>query len=873
MKKATSFALLLGLIFSTVSVSFGQRSKRIDVRPARTQKTAVPNLANSGTRTEFQRVEAILPRSGVYIRWQMKVESANMGFQVYRNANGSREPINSKIILGSAASSGRYLIYGADYAYFDQKGSPGDVYEIEAIDLDGISTYSSAISAVSGKVPDVNGRRIPGTEDPNQSLESSRVISSSLRPPKEVVAEFESRSLVEDQTVHRWVLSRPGVRIDAKKEGIYRVPFADLLAAGFDTSSNTDNWQLYLRGIQQAIIVNTGSQYIEFYGKGIDTVETDIQGYFLVTGDAAGKRMNNYVARPSNNPAVLQSYDQTFSFRERTLYINSILNGDPGNYFGRGINSAGVNINFNLTGIDLNSPTAEFYLKIQGFSTGIHSVRAILNGQMIGTIGGIAQFPSETTIPVPTSLLKDAGLGQGQNVLNLASVGPTGDFNLFDTVEVRFNRKYLASTNTLKAYTLNSRKSRLRGFASANVRVFDISRDGETEVITNLPFGPIDGAFGVDFPAGRPKAIFAADDSALLTPQAIVAHDAELLAVNTHQADLIIIAYRTLLPEANAWAAYRNSQGIVTEVVSVDEIFNEFNYGSLSSDSIEAFLNYANSNWQNLPQYALLIGDASYDSRNYENLGFFNYVPTRLVNTVFSETGSDESLADFNEDGLAEMAIGRIPARQGSSVTNALAKVMDWEANLSDPLSRGTIFAFDEPNGYDFQGMSNRMRNELPAGTPADMVFRFQPNAQADLIAAMNTGKYLINYSGHGSVSSWASTGFFWSDNVNSLTNANKSIYTALTCLNGYYLALDRNSLAETLLDSSVGGGVAVWASTGLTTPDVQEIMGRRFYNKIGQGNIPLMGDLIRDAKTVINGGTDVRLSWTLIGDPMLKVR
>jgi hypothetical protein len=32
------------------------------------------------------------------------------------------------------------------------------------------------------------------------------------------------------------------------------------------------------------------------------------------------------------------------------------------------------------------------------------------------------------------------------------------------------------------------------------------------------------------------------------------------------------------------------------------------------------------------------------------------------------------------------------------------------------------------------------------------------------------------------------------------------------------------------------------------------------------------LGDLVLDAKSVVSGGSDVRLSWTLLGDPMLKV-
>ena len=94
-----------------------------------------------------------------------------------------------------------------------------------------------------------------------------------------------------------------------------------------------------------------------------------------------------------------------------------------------------------------------------------------------------------------------------------------------------------------------------------------------------------------------------------------------------------------------------------------------------------------------------------------------------------------------------------------------------------------------------------------------------------------------------------------------------------LTCLNGFFINLTNDSLAEALIKGENGGAVAAWASTGLTTPDVQEIMAARFFYQVATGTIPRMGDLVKDAKTVIPGGSDVRLSWALIGDPMLKVR
>jgi hypothetical protein len=251
-----------------------------------------------------------------------------------------------------------------------------------------------------------------------------------------------------------------------------------------------------------------------------------------------------------------------------------------------------------------------------------------------------------------------------------------------------------------------------------------------------------------------------------------------------------------------------------------------------------------------------------------------NFIPTKIVDTLYSETGSDDSLADFNDDGLAEIAVGRIPAINAQGVTDALAKTTSFEAGVSQAAARGALFASDLPDGYDFLGLSQRLANQLPANIPKTFVNRALPNAQTVLINEINTGKFLVNYSGHGNVSVWAHATFFGKTNVPQLTNAgNLSVFTMLSCLNGYFIDPDADSFSEALLKANNGGAVAVWSSTGLTTPDIQEIMATRFYGQIAAGNITRLGDLINDAKIVINGGRDVRLSWALLGDPMLKMK
>ena len=79
-------------------------------------------------------------------------------------------------------------------------------------------------------------------------------------------------------------------------------------------------------------------------------------------------------------------------------------------------------------------------------------------------------------------------------------------------------------------------------------------------------------------------------------------------------------------------------------------------------------------------------------------------------------------------------------------------------------------------------------------------------------------------------------------------------------------------SLSENLLEWPDRGAAAVWASTGKTTPDVQEVMAKRFYSKAGDGSILRIGDLILDAKQQLPNAHDVRVSWVLLGDPMLRM-
>lgn len=873
MKKLFSLAISFTFVVSIPLDLFAQRGER--------KGPKLPPFASftpkQSTETAFGPAFAYTDGDMTLVEWSMVAEKQNFGFYLQRLGEKGWETVNDSFVGGSGLIQGSEIVVGEKYNLLDENGTIGSVYRVESVSTAGSRSFSEPFTSV--QVSNLSGFSGFQSAERSRNARLSSANNSTATPslPKEVVTEVEANALAPNPDGHRWVVSQPGVRIGVRKDGFYRVTRPELEAAGFDVNTDPSLWHLYLEGNQQAIIVEPTGQYIEFYGRGLDTPESDNRGYFLVVGPSAGKRMTTRVARPDTSTVRARNYQHRFVFKERVNYTNQIRNGDAENFFGRPILSTTqppATVSFNLSEIDTDAPTANVSVRIQGFSAGLHSVTVTLNGQNIGTVEGAGQLNVVQTFSVPTALLQE---GANSIVLTV----PPNDTNLFDTLAVEFPRKHVVEGGKLDFYTIGNRGATLSGLSSANVRLIDTTYEGDPIEVIGLSPTDSNGSFSIQIPAARPKTYHAFEPSQVLSVADIRPIIVDSLGTPAEGAQLIVIAHPSLMTESTQWAAYRQGQGVSVKIVDVNDIYDEFGYGVLSSSSIKSFLQFAYTNWSTVPGYVLLIGDASFDSRNYLGGGYWNMVPSPIINTIFTETASDDFLTDFNSDGLSEIAIGRISARTSLRVQTAFEKMTRWEQSLSQPLDRGALFAYDNPDGYDFEAMSHRLRERLPTSMPATFVGRGEVNSQANLVTAMNTGPYIVNYAGHGSTGAWAATSFFSVFNVTCSNGAthcvnnvnNESIYTMLTCLNGFFHGASSDSLAESLLFAEDKGAVAAWASTGLTTADVQEIMGQRFFQKIGEGTLPRMGDLIKDAKTVIPGGTDVRLSWALLGDPMLKVR
>jgi hypothetical protein len=314
-------------------------------------------------------------------------------------------------------------------------------------------------------------------------------------------------------------------------------------------------------------------------------------------------------------------------------------------------------------------------------------------------------------------------------------------------------------------------------------------------------------------------------------------------------------------------------------LIDVENLYDEFNFGAKSPKALQDFLSLAKKQWRKPPRFVLLVGDASSDPRNYLGFGDSDFVPTKLIDTAFLETASDDWFVDFNGDGLPEMAIGRLPVQTAEEAANVVAKIVGYER--SRRMQKALLVA-DIPgtNDFNFEAASMELKAELSSILPVREIFRGQfssdSQAKGELLNEIERGVLLVNYIGHGSVEIWQGD-LLTSDDSDQLINGLRlPFFVNMTCLNGFFQAPYADSLAEALLKARQGGAIAVWASSGFTEPEGQAPMNKELihllFSRGGGGESLTLGEAAMRAKAA-SADPDVRRTWILFGDPTTRLK
>jgi hypothetical protein len=333
----------------------------------------------------------------------------------------------------------------------------------------------------------------------------------------------------------------------------------------------------------------------------------------------------------------------------------------------------------------------------------------------------------------------------------------------------------------------------------------------------------------------------------------------------------VIITRTDFAASFDRLAKLRTSQGIKAEIVEIEDIYDEFSFGNKSPQAVKDFLQYAKASWKTGPRFVLLAGDSSYDPRNYLGLGDWDIAPAKLIDTGLMETASDDWFADFNNDGLAELAVGRMPVRTAEEAAAMVAKIISYESSKG---SQEVLLVADISDTFDFEGASTQLRALIPPNLRVNEIDRGGVDgatARGRLMEAINRGQKVVNYIGHGSVNTWRG-GLLSSEDAGLFENVTQpSLFIMMTCLNGYSHAPELDSLAEALMKAR-GGAVAVWASSGMTEPGGQTTINQQMYRLIFDGGSMTLGEATNKAKATVSD-IDVRRTWVLLGDPTMRLR
>ncbi len=500
----------------------------------------------------------------------------------------------------------------------------------------------------------------------------------------------------------------------------------------------------------------------------------------------------------------------------------------------------------------------------------------------------------------------------GNNNVRVKSLGTyalAGDYDvmLVDKLEAHYWGDRSASSNSVVFQNYEKDTVvEVNNFTSNDMVIYDISNVYNTFQVINGAVSSDDGnvTYKMSFntvSAGnseRARRYIALTPAAFKTPTAFIPTygRGKLLKDSDNLADVIVIGPQSLLFAVQDWSDYREEQGLDVEIVSLEQIYAEFNNGVASSNAVKEFIQHALSNWTTpLPQYLLLVGDATYDPKDH-----LGYAPTSplwpmpIVLGRFYDFGSDNWFASTYEGVMPQLAVGRLPFTQANQISDYLQKVMDYESGDRAPTTataKNVIFISDSDTSENEN--FNERAAELAALTSLSDNGLITSNVERDDAAnnaAFNAtfinlfadAPLLMTFIGHGAEDRIAHLNVFSNSHASALTNTRLPIMLALNCLNAGFYNADPSivTISETLLANRDGGAVAFIGSTSMTTPSAQMNYANEFFNStgqlLGQASYDLrLGDIFMRAKTALSPtvyNTDVIESYSLIGDPTLVI-
>lgn len=748
--------------------------------------------------------------------------------------------------------------------------------------------------------------RVTGADPFDQLLEQVVANYDVARQWQEPSA---SRSAASSNQIHTPATSSSSYKLTVDADGIYRVTYADLEAAGVPvTTLDPRTFVLRAQGTEVAIdvvgeddgVFDPGDAII-FYGQRMNTRYTDVNVYWLTWGGVNGLRMTGVDGAPTGSGTVPESFRTTQRVEQNVYYQSSRPSGaDQDHWYWDYIWATAPStavFTTTLLAPAATPATATVWGLFKGYNAvPYHHTQVYLNGHLIDDATWLPQDEYVFKVDVPQSYLVE-----GVNTFTVHAPldgGITGDYFFINRFEIAYQRTYAATGDglTFDSDVPGTWEYAITGFTTATAQAFDVTTPTAPHRILNTISAPDGDTHTVRFE----QTITGTHRYLVVTPAqfrsvlSIAADRSSDLHAPTNAADYIVITHRDFYTDVLPLADYRASQGLRTVVVDVQDIYDEFNDGIFDPNAIHDFLAYAYANWTApAPSYVVLVGDGHYDFKDYLGYGEPNYIPPFLADVDFwlKETAADNRYVCVSgDDNLPDMHLGRLPVRTRAEAQAVVAKIIAYEQHPAPgDWNRQTLFVTDNPDSAgNFYAYSDAVADTyVPVPYAVQKVYYGQTHptvsqARAAILDAINAGQLIINYVGHGSIFAWAAEHLLSRDDAGALTNAGRLPFVVpMACLDGYYIfpsppGSDYSASSEVFVRAAGKGSIAHWSATGLGLAAAHDYLDKGLFEAIFSDDVTQLGPATLQSKlylyTHTGGFQDQIDTYLLFGDPALRL-
>ncbi|TRZ82066.1 MAG: T9SS C-terminal target domain-containing protein [Sediminibacterium sp.] len=746
-------------------------------------------------------------------------------------------------------------------------------------------------------------------------------------------------------------------KIAVSKQGIYQITGAQLKTLGFPLPIRSTQLQLFNYNLAQlsekvnasistdltenAIQVLDGGDnqidekdYILFYAQGAVCWKQDASKFtpthyknasndsifYFVTMGSNGKRIST-LDKLNASAQMVDQYDERWLIEVDSI---SLLNSGKlllGPAMGQGLGKqAKLSYPININGLVLSSPmklvssyVATTYQNAANFNFSINdnaiktTAVAPVSGLLYDESANIVTDSFSYSLNTNTNLSSPASVNISFQADNVAAAG------WVDYIELSAKRK-LGFWGT-SSFGFRNVSTAVKG----NILQYQMQNgDISTEVweVTN-PASPrkivtdfsSNGLISFQYQADTLHEFFAVKQQSYEIPILLGSMTNQNL-VGMNVPDYIIVAPSNYLNAAKKLQNYHaTANGLKTELVNVNEIFNEFSGGQPSAIGIRNFIKYllnkSVTNKVAAPRYLLLFGIANYNTRNYNSATEIPVFESAASTGVLTSYPSDDfySILNDNDDinnyteikNLA-IATGRLPVRNSAEADTVVEKIINYQKNSSGGAWKNNITWVADDGDYnlhlqDAEAISNHLQEKAPKWNQKKIYLDFYaatkniagntyPLVNSEIVQTINEGSLILNYTGHGNYARLAEEAVMSQSDVLQWNNPGKlPLMITASCDFAPYDQPQLSPFGFDALMKNSKGVIGLVAASRLVFAYSNKQINDHFVQQLlvpdSLGRFPTLGEALQKAKIQAWSAAEDHMNafkFSLLGDPAMRL-